>query len=650
MLPTFVIGLREGVEAALIVSIIATFLRQEGRTDALRWVWAGVIAAAAICLAVGILLDVIDQELPQRQQEGLETVIGAIAVGIVTFMVVWMRRHAAGLAGHLRESTASALKEGSVKALVGMAFFAVFREGLETAVFLLAVFQSSEDPGSAGAGAILGLLAAIAIGFALYRGGIKLNLQRFFRLTGLVLALVAAGLVASTLHTAHEAGWINFGQGQALDLTWLVVPGTWTAALLTGMLGLQPTPTTIEVVGYLVYAIPAVIYILMPARKKPSKERSMKNAAVAAIVVTSAALLLAACGADDNKSAGAAGTKQVAVKLTDAGCEPASLKLNAGPTEFKVTNGGTGRVSEFEVLSGSRIVGEKENLVAGLSGSFTINLKPGQYSMSCPGGKTAATGALNVGGTAVAAGGASAALLNSATESYRSYVEGKSAILVDRTAKFVAAVKSGDVAAAKVQFAGARAPYETIEPVAESFGNLDPEIDARVNDVAKGDAWTGFHKIEQGLWVKNSTKGLTPIADKLLTDVKRLQTKTKGLTYQPEELANGANGLLDEVSASKITGEEDRYSHTDLSDFEANVEGSESAFGLLAPALRKTDAQLATTIAARFDAVNAALAKLKQGDSYPSYETIDKAQRRQLSQLVNALAEPLSTVAAKLSA
>jgi FTR1 family protein len=649
MLPTFVIGLREGIEAALIVSIIAGFLRQEGRTDALRWVWAGVLSAAAICLAVGVLLQIIDQELPQREQEGLETVIGAIAVGIVTFMLVWMRRHAAGLAGHLRENTASALKEGSVRALVGMAFFAVFREGLETAVFLLAVFQSSEDPGTAGVGAVLGIVAAIAIGFAIYRGGVKLNLQRFFRLTGLVLALVAAGLVASTLHTAHEAGWINFGQNQALDLTWLVVPGTWTAALLTGMLGLQPTPTTIEVIGYLAYAIPAVIYVLMPARKKPSKEQSMKNAAVAAVVVSAAALLLVACGSDD-KSSSSPGSKQVAIKLTDAGCEPATLKLDAGPTEFKVTNSGTGRVSEFEVLQGSRIVGEKENLVAGLSGTFTINLTPGEYSMACPGGKTAATGALNVGGTAVTATGASAALLDSATQSYRSYVENKSVILVDRTAKFVAAIKSGDVSAAKAQFAGARAPYETIEPVAESFGNLDPEIDARVNDVEKGTPWTGFHKIEQGLWVKKSTKGLEPIADKLLADVKRLQTKTKGLIYQAEELANGANGLLDEVSASKITGEEDRYSHTDLSDFEANVEGSETAFGLLAPALRKTDPQLASIIAARFDAVNAELAKLKQGGEFPSYETVGKAQRRKLSQLVNALAEPLSQVAAKLAA
>jgi FTR1 family protein len=650
MLPTFVIGLREGIEAALIVSIIASFLRQEGRTDALRWVWVGVVAAATICLAVGIALQLVDQELPQKEQEGLETIIGAIAVGIVTFMLVWMRRHAAGLSGHLRENTASALKDGSVKALVGMAFFAVFREGLETAVFLLAVFQSSDDPGTAGIGAILGIVCAIGIGYAIYRGGVKLNLQRFFRLTGVVLALVAAGLVASTLHTAHEAGWINFGQGQALDLTWLVVPGTWTAALLTGMLGLQPTPTNIEVIGYLVYAIPAVIYVLMPARKKPSKERSMKNAAVAAIVLTSAALLLVACGSDDNKSAGSAGAKQVAIKLTDAGCEPASLKLDAGRTEFKVTNSGTGRVSEFEVLSGSRILGEKENLVPGLSGSFTINLKPGEYSVACPGGKTAATGVLNVGGAAVAETGADDPLLKSATQSYRSYVESKSAILVDRTEKFVAAIKAGDVAGAKEQFAAARAPYETIEPVAESFGNLDPEIDARVNDVEKGTPWTGFHKIEQGLWVKKSTKGLEPIADKLLADVKRLQAKTKGLTYQPEELANGANGLLDEVSASKITGEEDRYSHTDLSDFEANVEGSESAFGLLAPALRKTDPELATTIASRFDAVNAELATLKQGDAFPSYDTIDKAQRRKLSQLVNALAEPLSQVASKLSA
>src|SRR3954449_11865401 len=235
MLPTFVIGLREGVEAALIVGIIAAFLRQEGRQDALRWVWLGVLTAVAICSAVGVALQVLDQELPQRRQEGLETIVGLVAVGMVTGMIIWMRKHARGMARALRENAGAALAQGSVGALVGMAFFAVIREGMETAVFLLAAFQSATNPTTAGLGALLGVLGAVVIGFGIYRGGVRINLARFFRLTGLVLVLVAAGLVANALHTAHEAGWVNFGQDQALDLTWLVVPGTWTASLLTGM-------------------------------------------------------------------------------------------------------------------------------------------------------------------------------------------------------------------------------------------------------------------------------------------------------------------------------------------------------------------------------------------------------------------------------
>jgi iron uptake system component EfeO len=311
-----------------------------------------------------------------------------------------------------------------------------------------------------------------------------------------------------------------------------------------------------------------------------------------------------------------------------------------------VSNAGTSRVSEFEVLDGDRILGEKENLAAGLSGRFDINLKPGQYTISCPGGTSAATGPMVVGGQAAA--GDLSPQLKAATAAYGSYVQTQVATLVTRTQAFVAAIKAGDVEKAKALFAATRAPYETIEPVAESFGNLDPEIDARVNDVAKGDTWTGFHRIEKALWVAGSTKGMGPVAGKLLSDVEDLQGKVKGLTYQPQEMTNGANGLLDEVSASKITGEEDRYSHTDLSDFEANVDGSQTTFGLLAPALRSKDAALATEIDGRFKAVNAALAGLKQNGTFPSYETVGTAQRRKLSQLVDALAEPLSQVAAKL--
>src|SRR3954470_23915972 len=363
---------------------------------------------------------------------------------------------------------------------------------------------------------------------------------------------------------------------------------------------------------------------------------------------------LASCGGANRPAASgtqsaASGTKPAAagpqtgdIKLTDAGCSPATIKLDAGRTTFKVTNGGTGRVSEAEVLSGARILGEKENLVAGLSGSFTLDLQPGRYSLSCPGGTTAATGIVTVGGNAPAS--SDDPLLAGAVTGYQRYVTTEAKELVKRVQAFVEAVKAGDVEKAKQQFAAARVPYETIEPVAESFGNLDPDIDARVNDVEKGQKWTGFHRIEQALWETNSTTGLDPVADKLLADVQTLEAKARTLTYKPDELANGANGLLDEVASSKISGEEDRYSHTDLSDFEANINGAQTTFGLLAPALRAKDPALAEDINARFDAVLQELATLKQGEAFPSYETVDDAERKQLSVLVDGLAKPLAKI------
>jgi FTR1 family protein len=647
VLPTFIIGLREGVEAALIVGIVATFLSQEGRRDALRPMWAGVLGAVAICVAVGVLLELLDQELPQRQQEGLETVVGAAAVAIVSFMIVWMRRHARDLSGALRRGAGAALARGSTTALVGMAFFAVIREGLETVVFLLAVFQNAEDPTAAGAGAILGLVAAVGIGALIYTGGIRLDLGRFFRLTGAVLVLVAAGLVASTLHTAHEAGWLNVGQGQALDLTWLVVPGTWTSALLTGMLGWQPQPSYAELIGYVAYLVPAALYVLWPAgRRLPGQGRRAARTAGAATLLVVAALVLDACGSGGSGSSTAGGARDVAVKLTDAGCDPAEVDVDAGRTTFRVTNAGTGRVSEMEVLDGARILGEKENLVTGLSGTFTLNLEPGTYTLSCPGGASSATGVLKVGGTA--APPTNDPQLKAATTGYREYVYAQAQVLVRRVRPFVADVKAGHVSRAKARFARARAPYERIEPVAESFGNLDPEIDARVNDVKPGTRWTGFHRIEQALWVGRTTAGMGPVADKLLADCLTLERKTHGLNYQPEELANGANGLLDEVASSKITGEEDRYSHTDLTDFEANVAGSQATFGLLAPTLRKQDKRLATTIERRFAAVTDELASLKRRGRFPGYATVGATERKHLSVLVKALAAPMARIADRL--
>lgn len=268
MLPTFVIGLREGLEAALIVGIIAGFLGGQSRRDALRQVWLGVGAAVAICLAVGIVLEVVTAELPQAAQEGLETVIGLLAVAMVTYMIIWMRRHARGMRAELESAAAGALARGSTGALVAMAFLAVLREGFETVVFLLAAFQASTSPLLAGGGALVGILVAAGLGYGIYRGGVRLNMARFFTITGAVLVVVAAGLLMTATHTAHEAGWLDLGQSRALDLSWLVRPGTPVSSLVTGMLGVQPFPTVAEVVVWAVYAIPLLAYVLLPARSR----------------------------------------------------------------------------------------------------------------------------------------------------------------------------------------------------------------------------------------------------------------------------------------------------------------------------------------------------------------------------------------------
>ncbi len=272
MIPTLVIGLREGVEASLIVGIIAAFLNRNGRRDALRQMWIGVSAAVALCLVIGIGLVALSQELPQRAQEGMETVIGAFAVVMVTFMILWMSKHARGMKKELEGAAQHALNTGSARALVVMAFLAVLREGFETAVFLISVIQNSASIGTGTVGAVIGIVVAVIIGYGIYRGGVRLNLGRFFKVTGLVLVLVAAGLAMTVLHTAHEAGWINVGQSQALDLTWLVRPGTVLQSLLTGVLGLRPTPTVTETVVWLVYAIPMLAYVAWPRGFRPAKK------------------------------------------------------------------------------------------------------------------------------------------------------------------------------------------------------------------------------------------------------------------------------------------------------------------------------------------------------------------------------------------
>jgi FTR1 family protein len=665
MLATFVLGLREGLEAALIVGIVAAFLRQRGRLDLLRWVLAGVGSAVLLCAAAGVALQVLSRDLPQRQQEGLETVIAAVAVGMVTYMVVWMRRHSRQLKGQLESAAAGALATGSATALVAMAFLAVLREGFETAVFLLAAFQQNgnvqnADGGPAGLGAVLGIAVAAALGYGIYRGGVRLNLSRFFRITGVLLVLVAAGLVVGALHSAHEACWLNIGQRSTLDLSGLVAPGSIRAALLTGMLGLQPRPVLIELLGWLLYLVPLGLYVGWPAGRRTGRPVLIGATLAGTAAIVAVALAVPAVFSDREPAAAerptgpaAAGSSDphiAKVTITARQCLLDRPEYAAGGITFAVSNTDATGVSEVEVLDGQRILAEKENLPPGFSGSFSVTLAAGSYTLYCPGAQTEKVALTVTGASTVAPSGNTHALLVRGSQHYAAFVEQQAGLLVDQVRTLVAAINSGDLATAQAHYAAARPYYERIEPVAESFQDLDPAIDARADDLPIS-RLTGFHRIEYGLFQLRSLAGLGPIGDRLLADCSKLQALTRGLSYQPAQLANGAVELLDEVSRSKVTGEEERYSHLDLLDLQANVEGARQAFDDLRPGLTVIDPELAGRLRDGFTAVLSQLGRYRephQPSGFVPYPTLSEPAVTALAQAVQAVAEPLSQVAGKV--
>ncbi|MEU7940375.1 iron uptake system protein EfeO [Microbispora bryophytorum] len=367
---------------------------------------------------------------------------------------------------------------------------------------------------------------------------------------------------------------------------------------------------------------------------------------LAAAVLTLAGLTAcSSTGSGTTTEATAAGDGKITVAATDTECKVAKSDLAAGTSTFSITNNGS-KVTEFYVYAtGDRVMGEVENIVPGLTRDIVVELPAGVYETACKPGMTGKgiRGPLKVSGEHKPLTGD--AKLAEAVAGYKRYIESQSDTLLDKTKEFTEAVKAGDVAKAKELYPVARTYWERIEPVAEVFGDLDPAIDARENDVADGAEWTGFHRIEKDLWVKKDVGGDGPIADELMTDVNTIVTKSATVDLSPVQLANGAKGLLDEVATGKITGEEDRYSHTDLWDFDANLQGSKAAVQALRPVLEERDAELVKTLDAKFADAENALAAHRSGDGWKLHTDLSKDDLRALSDAINALAEPISKVA-----
>ena len=361
-----------------------------------------------------------------------------------------------------------------------------------------------------------------------------------------------------------------------------------------------------------------------------------------ALVLGSSALTCLASGA---VPAVAADQEPVAITISNSGCEPAAVSVAPGKVAFKIKNASS-RVVEWEILKGVMVVAERENIIPGFVQTVTATLEPGDYQMTC-GLKSNPRGTLKVGAATQALPPPSPMDLVGPIAQYKVYVTGEVGALVDRTRVLVEAVKAGDVEAAKAAYAPARRHYERIEPIAELFSDLDTSMDARADDFekkAEDPGFLGFHRIEKGIFADNSAKGLDAVADRLMADTLDLQKRLADLTITPKAMVGGAASLIEEVAAKKISGEEDRYSRTDLWDFAANIDGAQRIVALLRPLVEARDPSLDTRVRENFAKVEAMLDQYKAGpDGYESYEKLSDRDRTGLKGPITMLAEDLST-------
>jgi len=373
---------------------------------------------------------------------------------------------------------------------------------------------------------------------------------------------------------------------------------------------------------------------------------SRRSAAVISAAVTAVALAGCTSTAPQQVAPGEPGP--ISVKAADTACDVSATSAPAGKISFSINNSGS-KTTEFYLYGvGDRIMGEVENIGPGLTRQLVVEVPDGgTYTTACKPGMVGdgIRAPFTVTGTAARSVDENAKLAE-ATAGWKRYVTSQVDALVPKTQEFVDAVKKGDVATAKTLFPVSRSYWERIEPVAESFGDIDPKIDGREDDERDpGVQWTGYHRLEKDLWVTGLQPDSNAIADQLMADIKDLQSRVAPLSFTPVELANGAKELLDEVATGKITGEEDRYSHTDLWDFKANVEGSQGAVSALRPVIDDKDKQLGPTLDARFKAVDDLLATYQTADGYKLYTDLTDADKKKMSEAVDALAEPVSQVA-----
>ncbi len=687
LVPNLLIGLREGFEASLIVSIlVATLVRADQRAR-LPQLWTGVLAAVTLSASFGAVLTFAAASMSTAAQEAFSGVLSLVAVGFVTAMVFWMRRSARALSGELRGRVTAALALGPGMLII-TAFLAVAREGLETSLFVWTTTRGADESVGPLVGAIAGIVLAAAACFAMYRQALKINLARFFTITGIGLIVIAAGVTGYGLRDLQESGFLPGDTTTAFDLTATVDPSSWYSRLAEGILNITPRMTVLQVIGYLAYLVPVMTLFVRgvqpKAERKPKAEtepeagretkaevdteakvpavpvapvpggarrvpraipRWVLPVAVVAVPAIAAGTAILALGPSGD-------VRATTIEVASSSCAAGWDTPQPGRQTFTVRNTGahSAEVRLIDPASGA-IHAEIELLAPGTSRDLSATIGGGTYAWQClpDSDPPVVSASRRVAGSS--AGGQAIVpvtekIMSAPVDAYRAFVTSGLITLQRDTDTLRADVEAGDLDAARRDWLTAHLDYERLGAAYGTFGDFDTAINRRPDGLPGGVAdedFTGFHRIEYGLWHGESADSLKPLAARLATDVTELGKAFPTQEFDPNDLALRTHEILENTLQFQLTGSADQGSGSTLATASANTDGTRELLKIIAPLLTTRAPDALAAAERRLDAFAALLRQI--GNPAGTWIATDRLPLADRQRLNGSLGELLETLA-----
>jgi high-affinity iron transporter len=696
-IPNLLIGLREGLEAGLVVSILLAAVRKAAPGGAAPGgqpakistapIWLGVLAAVMLSGSFAAVLTFSTAMLTSRAQEALGGLLSVLAVGLVTAMIFWMRRSATGLTAHLRGEVARAAAVGAGMLTI-TAFLAVGREGLETTLFLWTAARASGQTVGPLAGAAVGLAAAVVLCWLLYRRAVRLNLGTFFNRTAIALIVIAAGVLAYGLGELQQAGLLSGQRWIAFDLTAHAQPSSWWVSLIAGVTDLSPKMTVLQVAAWIVY-VGVVIVAFVKAGRTSAPETAATHRApsagssVAAIArrwerlagrrpwLAAGALVVipaVAAGATIAALPPASSASTTAVTVTRTGCAPNWTAATGGTQTFTVENqsGLPGEIN-LDDTSGD-IVAEIETIGPATSAQLTATLSNGTYVFKCFMGSLPATASEPVQVTGAADNSAASKSLSSPVSSgpvavrpvtvaelagpnqeYQAYAALQLADLAQAVTRIQADLRDSDVTAAKADWLTAQLDWERVGASYDSFGSLGLAVDGLPGGLPGGVSdkdFTGLHRLEYGLWHGQDAASLMPVAATLAGNVAlvRKNLNSDDLAGDPTNLPVRTHEILEDALRDHLSGIDDQGGNAAFAQTYADLQVTAAVLGYLTPLLNAREPGLPSIADGEITILRQALLATEADGHWESLSSAPLSARERVDSAIGALLETLSAV------